>query len=666
MVHLVVSASKVLFFMAALYGWGSLVNRWSYGTRVTGWAYPSALGIASLIAMGGVLNAVHLAKGPVLLALLAIGLGLALFFVSSAILARKQKGQPIFPLPARLDWNAIGSLVYRALMLLVFCFLVLTLVPSRSFNFHDDFHIYLLWPVKMLETGSLGGNPFTHIGLSALGGQSFMQGVFQSISSIAEINGFDAVACFILILGILKELGERLKVHSLFILLAGITAIGINPHYVNVTSLYSGTLLLLGLTYATLLLTDSLTSEDPATTIHSAAPCAIFLAAFLALKTTYIFTAPLYWAASLAGSLILLKEKKTVLISYVTIALGSIALLIPWLAVHSDRYLRKIQYIMEGIHYPGGGEFSAVKSIENSRKVLEQLLSTETTFYGNTFRDYLLLVILLCLAWAAAGWTAWRGRHAENNRTLIPIMALLTSVVITYPCYYKLTYFPARLVLRYPLPLLIGAAAATALLAGWLWQDGFRKRQEKSAVLKTPLVLACLLLTFQIGVMWLFRETFVERVRRAANYGTLISFPLAYNSNYMAYNEYALSDSARMRMAAIQNLVPAGVPILDWVALPMYFDYRRNPIFATSEHGLSNKLLVMPLAEGPEAIRRFLQEEGIRYVVWEYQGYGMKAASQQGNLQIKFMQCLAAMMLTSKTLYNDGEIVVFDIGLASK
>jgi len=63
-------------------------------------------------------------------------------------------------------------------------------------------------------------------------------------------------------------------------------------------------------------------------------------------------------------------------------------------------------------------------------------------------------------------------------------------------------------------------------------------------------------------------------------------------------------------------------------------------------------------------MRNFFRQYGIRYFIWEYNGFGMKQAAQYGGIQRKFIQTLTDMLTTGKTLYNDGNTVVFDIGPA--
>jgi hypothetical protein len=126
-----------------------------------------------------------------------------------------------------------------------------------------------------------------------------------------------------------------------------------------------------------------------------------------------------------------------------------------------------------------------------------------------------------------------------------------------------------------------------------------------------------------------------------------------------------LSGEAHKKMASIQDVVPARESILAWVSMSMDLDFRRNEIYPTYEYGISNSLLVMPLAKGADAMRRYFRQRGIRYFMWEYNGYGMKSQARYGGFQRKFIKVLTDFLSGSRILYNDGGIIVFDIGQGS-
>jgi hypothetical protein len=529
-------------------------------------------------------------------------------------------------------------------------------MPARTFNLHDDFHIYLMWPLRMLQTGSLGGNPFDHIGVSSLGGQSFMQGMFLSFGEIADINAFDAILCLILLLGLLKELGELIGVSPVFAFAAGLLAIFINPHYANISSLYSASLMLLGLVYTTVLLHKSYESPTSTGPILSAVPCALFYAALLTLKTTFVFVVPFFWGAGFVGALLLANNRKQVLVSYLSCAALTTLLLVPWISLYWDRYLQKFYSILNEMGYSEG----AISSIEMTSNFLSTLLSTNEMFFGNTFRDYLSIIVLLFIASVATGWIVWKNKSRHDSILLVPFLAAFLGAIMTFVLQFN--FGPPRLMVRYACPILIGAAPATSLIAGWLWSQKKNKLQVDSTFKKATLFVGLLLIGLQLGLLGIFRETFVDRVKRAYYHNTLLSFPLAKKDIYKQYNDYVLSEGARKWTLNIQKIVPAGETIFAWASRPLHFDFTRNPIYTINESGLEYNLLVMPLADGVDRMAEYFRQFGIRYIIWDYNNYGMKKPNEMGNLQNNLIEILQGLVLKGKVLLNGEGIIVFDIG----
>src|SRR5687768_7930418 len=155
-------------------------------------AFEVALGIAVLGAFGGLLNLLHLAKPASLYTLSAIGLALSLVFIR-----QQTKGVNWGTLRTKLSnpGQNSGLLGYlpHAVLCLVAAFFCINLVPTAALNHADDMHTYLVRPIRMLATGSLGGNPFDMLGLDSLGAQSFFQSFLLLASPLSWANGFDAV-----------------------------------------------------------------------------------------------------------------------------------------------------------------------------------------------------------------------------------------------------------------------------------------------------------------------------------------------------------------------------------------------------------------------------------------------------------------------------------------
>ncbi len=64
-------------------------------------------------------------------------------------------------------------------------------VPSPQFNPADDFQNYLVVIQRMLQTGSVGGNPLGNVGIDSLGMHAFFQGIVSGWLPPAYIGTLD-------------------------------------------------------------------------------------------------------------------------------------------------------------------------------------------------------------------------------------------------------------------------------------------------------------------------------------------------------------------------------------------------------------------------------------------------------------------------------------------
>src|SRR6185436_707279 len=116
----------------------------------------------------------------------------------------------------------------------------LLLLPAGVFNIVDDFHMYVTRAARMMETGSLGGNPFDFLGLDSLGSASLFHAFFWTAGGLEAVTGFDAVAGFALCLLFIAELALRWRLPWWLGLSAVFGLVWINPQCVNISPVYSG------------------------------------------------------------------------------------------------------------------------------------------------------------------------------------------------------------------------------------------------------------------------------------------------------------------------------------------------------------------------------------------------------------------------------------------
>ena len=411
MINFLISSLFIIVFSVSIHGWGSLVSRICYRDNKVGFAYNCTLGIALLVVIGGFLNISQLAYPSVLHLLLYGGVILTVIAVIRhyrvplktdehvRMTGNRNAGTDKSTQSVR-GFLAMDSVLFASVILVSFVFLAYNLMPSNSFNIHDDFQVYFVRPFRMLQTGTVGGDPFDVLGLDSLGSLSFIQAFTLLWRDARYLNASDAVVCFLLCIGLIIEVGRELKAKTFFILLAVAILFLINSQYANISSLYSGSLMLLGIAYSYLIFYrhGSLTKEPLKIVIISSLPLSLIFVSLLSFKMTYIFIIALFFITNILLGTVFNPDKKKILQLHVFCALFIILLIAPWVVIHLQKYFTLAHSFLGDISITGelsAGHFNRqIKSIvtAGNSKVISELLSANELFYGNTYRDYLFAI----------------------------------------------------------------------------------------------------------------------------------------------------------------------------------------------------------------------------------------------------------------------------------
>ncbi|MBT5047410.1 MAG: hypothetical protein HOM58_02825, partial [Rhodospirillaceae bacterium] len=286
MTDLTLSLAVIAVFCCALFGWGRIVRWLTAGGTDRGtppsWAVTMMLGLALLIAVGGVLNLVRLANIWALSGLIALGLGLC---VAPWIRRAVDSGLPMPHMPARTEIAARASLLALALAVLIFT--IATQLPPALYNFGDDLQKYFAHPVRMLETGTLFGSPLSAMGSESLGGMSFLHGFIVAYFPLTYLNGVDAVFGLFLCLLLIAGFAWRHPALAPAALVAMADLYAINPQYVNISALYMGSALILAAIFVT-------AGPDEAGAPPPPLALGLIYAALVALKPTFLIFAGLH------------------------------------------------------------------------------------------------------------------------------------------------------------------------------------------------------------------------------------------------------------------------------------------------------------------------------------------------------------------------------------
>lgn len=662
MTGFIISLAAIVAFGFSTYGWGRLVVHATYRAPAGSWPYNIVLGLAYLVTIGGILNATRMAYPGALLALLGIGFIIAASFLyvderrNSAISSQLKLTLKLFSQQRSI---ALDDVVISSSVV----FLIVTLMPSSTFNFHDDFHKYLFRPVSMLQTGTLGGNPFDALGIDSLGAQSFLQAFVLLAFPLEYINAFDAIFCFALSAFLLREVGRKLRTPWGYVTLALLLLIIINPQYVNITALYSGTATILGLLLACCALTDSGGSGGSRLSVYRAVPVGLLLATLIALKSTFIFFAGFYFLAFFAfHAWFYCRSRQAIRVSLVSAGVAAVALL-PWVALYSLNYAAVfLGDLPEGA--PAGDGWPTFGYVTF-------LFAFGELGWGGDISYYNYIIVLLVLISLFSAYLLHKGGGSNGNRFLV---ITLSSSVAAIGSYLGSGYFfdPPNAV-RFACPVFLAVLPAAVVALGrelGLPVAGLFVQRDQWSVRPVSAIFVAL----HVVLVVMFWDVFADRVVRAEKRKTLLSWDVT--ETHVQYTQVAFDRQSKESALKVQALTDPNDTILAWIAVPFHLNFVRNRILAVSEAGLTAPWLGVTQISSEHELRDFLRRYGVRYVMWEYGGTGLKQVElleqyrlspsvmhrKIGESNLHFGKMLVELANNSEIIYRTDRIVMFDIG----
>jgi hypothetical protein len=603
----------------SLFGWGTLANRLTRNP-VRNRAVILCVGLAVIVFLGGVLNLLRLAYGWAFDGLMLGGIALAVGL---------NKGyRPSLP-KNKDEWLYVVLL--GTVILLIMGITIATQLPPRAFNFHDDFAKYFTYPVRMLETGTLFGSPLSAIGLETLGGQAVLQAIIINHFPIPYINGVDAVFGLLLCLILPISMVSR-RLAFLPISLAGVLVVYfINPQYVNISSLYIASAFMM----ATILLLSQKYENENEKTSPLPPPILISLiyAALFTLKSSLpVFPAFQGVLFCIAMALTGVPMRPLARWSFSTVLL-TLLFVSPWVLLHLPHYLHQSSVpLLNEVPASFAGELD--------------LFSFSPLFYGGSFALYTFLALATGISTAVISF--WKFKDVAGITA--SGAAIICSYLLIMLLGPRLAGYDVNL--RYTMPFLIAGASAIMTFS-ILWVV-----RGNAAKFKYP--IAIVLILFELLILAGFSESLIQRMQQAFQSGNILSFTgLASDQKYLDYNDEVLYGNANLRVAAVQNRVPAGQAIIAWVTTPFYLDYRRNFIFDVDNSGIGSPWAYIP--------------EEAEYFIVEYQGYGVfpvwkyyeflkdPGRKQSAEIALNFIKIIQGLSQKGDILYDDGRMVVFKI-----
>jgi hypothetical protein len=632
-----------LLFSLICYGWGRLAFRLAYGRRAPLHAYVMGLGIVSLIFIGGLLNLVKQATELGLSICAIFGIGLAVYFLFGPI---REATRRLIVLRTRIS---ISGLLLSFFLIGVTAFLLIELVPTQLFHYSDDFFLYMVRPVRMLAIGTVGGNPFEVLGMSDFGAQSFLQAIFMLWLPLTSITEFDTVFCFLLGIILIVEIGRTSNAQVPVIALAIASFVVISPQIINLSSVYSTSVVLLTLLSASNILLCELDKRKSFWLLmRHAAPVGASLAALLALKLT---------AAFFVGSFLIvffvlapIVDLPCVLrLAIVTVVTAGVALA-PWLVVHADKF--------DVTHW------SSPRS-----EILESTLTMYPTildaFRGGPSYDgrrigFVMGVVVMSISLVAGAFMLLR---RPTQREGLLRVTTDSAGVLTY---ISLAALRNNLdALRYACPFLIALVSSRLLFP----LNGDVRLRKSYLTLSLPKALGATIIAAQVGVLLIFAPNLFNRVYHIATHHTAMSVIPSRDPQLAA-----LSDRRRDYIRSIQALTPAGSTIWAWINTSFHFDFKRNRIWNFRQNSFEAPWRMN--ASTSDSLRQDLEGRGVDYILWQYRSDWIPSLSDLRRqrqehywvdtriiVESTFALVLALQDLASSSdiIYDDGRCMLLDL-----
>jgi hypothetical protein len=576
-----------LVILASFVGWGGAVNRVLFPAQRVDWGQRAAWGVALSVVVGGVLNLRQVISRTAVLVYL--GLGIVSWLVGWIPRIRDlSQAKRFFQTPPDVKYRklfACGIFLVAALITMQYAASISGVqhegaITATMFNPADDFQAYFVFPEKMLQTGSMGPDPFSGRRLeSSLGGKSFLDTFVLSMLSFGNLHLLDPGIGLLIIVGLLlgrfdeKNTPGWGRLGILFFLVL------IPPATGNITSLYIALALFLSL-YRTLVW-EGLQS---ARFFSRVLVVAVLAAAICSLKSTFIPVCGIFLTCSFLCYPIARGKWRTTVVEMTTTAVFVIVLTLPWMiAMRASSGTLLYPILGKGYHQSAYGNSASPYSdltISKAATVLKNISDASS-------------VVLFALGIIYLVTRKWRS-SAGGVPLFLLAGAFLGKIALTVATGGSHTY-------RYSFPFVM---AATIVLLTELVSGALSSEEAKSRSSERAAFAAWVAAVFLVGFFW--------------------------DGSRLAYIDYVRNVRQRMRDSSLvsaeetdgyrklQESIPRGEICLARLDKAFLLDFRQNRVFVMDQPGESSVPPGMPLFSGSEALAGYLLSKSIRYVAYSY------------------------------------------------
>jgi hypothetical protein len=604
-------------------------------------ALPAAWGLAAMTLLGGLLNLFGLARPSVLMVLVVAVVVLDLLWewrAATRMGTPRSAPGPAAPAasPERWGWLWIVPLV-GLLGIKYLSSLAVAFSPT------DDRPAYLVQVARMLQTGSIGIDPFSIRQLSSLGGSTFLVSLICSVAPLSYAYLFDPGICSIILAAltwsiIRRDLGGSPAESCLLtamVLMADVP-------YLNITGYLAAAVLFLAL-----IRTAYLTCGEGG---HRQREGPILLAltgaGLVALKTTCIPFVALFFV-TWCGLRLLRSRGLEPVREVCLIGLIASVLILPWMWQ---------QYVSGGTPlYPFLGKGYEVKGpgLGASDAPLEE--KAKAFLYHLSFAPIVAAIVAMILLTSLP----FRDRTARWRVLFAALStATLGSLAMTFHVATETTF-------RYSQPILYAAMIATGL-------HGYFGARETRVGLGLALCLAVF-----VGSLWVNLHHKMAWVREVVRAGRPSTLP---------------EPGEERRLREAQSAIPEGRTVAVGLQDAFLLDFTRNRIFNLDTMGMASPPPGLPITADPMGLRDFLAHRttafpppaqsdqvlkylrgvGVEYVMFQRgedstwitgteireKPYWIRLARA---LMILVFRELKGLIPYCKMIYDDGDLTVLDL-----
>jgi hypothetical protein len=607
----------VSIFSQIGFGWG--LSNILLRHKETNFAWFLGTGLGFTIIIGGVLNLLSIISKTNLIIYLALGILSCL-----ALLIVHTQEVHLF-LREVYTLKSHKKLLAGTLVIILICLLrYASSVSVTTFNPHDDYQGYFAFPIKMLQTGELGADPFSERRLvSSLGGQAFLDTVPLAFGSYSNLNFTDSGIAFISFIIVLYGLLRYLNIAKTKMILILLTTALLPAPSVNITALYTA----LTLFTLTIWFFYKKSHEDNSLTYPEIILYGINIAALCALKNSLAPTCTLMATAFfLYIYSIKTTTHKKLLVHILFFIISSFIFLLPWM-ISSYNSSGTLYYPLlgKGTHGSVYGNFLTPTSELSFENILNFLFGIQNILF---YASGLFLTLIISSKNTLE-------KNVGRRELYIGLAIAFSFLIISYA---TAGYSVDRYSFAFIVPGLMILLART---------------QNNLSIL-----ILCLILGSSMQIFFMNEKQTLES----------LAFGVS-GKNILTHEEINLYRN-------IQYAVPAQEKILARLKKNFVFDFTRNTIYLADYPGASSPYPGMPYKKGPEALATYLYNNKIRYIAYAYKyqaNFSKEQFSNRLNPKMNawirteagntfdFQDNLDQLGSTRKRIYDDGENFVIDL-----